>query len=157
MNYAETSVHEQPPNHQFQRSANSRLRRLVPPAELERLGMTMPKVSALAASAFYCAPGRLHALLRAGADPNEADPDTGKTPLMWLCEMSDEHTRERKRMFRVLVAAGASLAQTDHSQLTAWHYAARSASPAFRRFVRDEYRRRFGRVPSRWFRRGDFP
>jgi hypothetical protein len=36
MKYAETIVHEQPPNNQFQRSVNSRLRRLLPPAELER-------------------------------------------------------------------------------------------------------------------------
>ena len=34
--YAEAMLDEQMPNNQFQRSVNSRLRRLSPPAELER-------------------------------------------------------------------------------------------------------------------------
>jgi hypothetical protein len=45
MQYAETIVHEQPPNHQFQRSGNSRLRRLLPPAELERSASSTDEVT----------------------------------------------------------------------------------------------------------------
>jgi hypothetical protein len=111
--------------------------------------------TALSVFAFYCAPGSLRAALKAGADPNERDTDTGATPLMWLCEMHDKHTRERKRMFRWLVRAGASLELTNKEGLVAWHYAAVGSCRSFRRFVRSEYKRLLGRVPSRKFKRNE--
>lgn len=98
------------------------------------LNRMAPKTD-LGAFAFYCAPSELRAALRAGANPNEADPDTGTTPLMWLCEMLDKHTRTRKRMFRYLVEAGASLTTLDIHGQTAWHYAAYGSSKSFRKFV----------------------
>ena len=96
----------------------------------------------LSASAFHCAPWTLRNQLKSGANPNEPDPDTGKTPLMWLCEMHDHHTRERKRMFRYLIQAGASLDAKDLNGLTALDYAGFGASRSFRAFIRREYQRR---------------
>jgi hypothetical protein len=110
-------------------------------------------MSQLGGSAFYCSPGSLRAALRAGADPNVADPETGCTPLMWLCEMHDSNTKARKRMFRLLVKAGASLEQRDAASLTAWHYASNGAARSFRNFVKAEYKRRLGKLPSRRFKR----
>jgi hypothetical protein len=69
--------------------------------------------------------------------------------------MHDKHVRTRKRMFRQLIAVGASLAQRDAANLTAWHYAAESAPKSFRRFVRAEYKRRLGHVPPRTFKRSE--
>lgn len=109
----------------------------------------MAPKSDLGGFAFYCAPGALRAELKAGADPNVADLDTGTTPLMWLCEMLDRHTKSRKRMFRLLVSAGASLTATDiHGQM-ACHYAAYGASRSFKHHVFREYRRILGRVPKK--------
>jgi hypothetical protein len=99
--------------------------------------------------AFYCAPGALRKALKQGANPNDADPDTKKTPLMWLCEMHDKHTRCRKRMFRTLVKTGARLDATDVNGMTAWDYARFGAARGFREFVRREYQRILGRAPSR--------
>jgi hypothetical protein len=111
----------------------------------------------LGSLAFYCAPGALRSALRRGADPNEADPDTKVTPLMRLCEMHDHHVRKRKRMFRYLVKAGASLANTDANGATAWDYARSSASKGFKRFVKREYQRILGRVPGRTMLRSEVP
>ena len=111
----------------------------------------------LMSHAFYCSPAGVRAELRGGADPNAIDLDTGKTALMWLCETHDHHTRERKRMFRYLVEAGASLTATDRTGMTAWDYARAGAARSFRKFVQREYRRIVGRVPSRTMRRADLP
>jgi ankyrin repeat protein len=105
--------------------------------------------------AFYCAPMALLKALRAGQDPNETDPDTGTTPLMWLCEMHDNHLRERKRMFRALLRAGAKLDAVDSSGASAWHYAFTGATRPFRKFVRWEYRRIMGKNPNRFVKRSD--
>lgn len=99
----------------------------------------------------------MRALLRQGANPNEPDPDTGKTPLMWLCEMRDNHTKERKRMFRYLIKAGATLDARDKDNSTAWDYARDGASKSFRAFVKREYQRIIGKPPSRTVRRADLP
>jgi len=115
------------------------------------------EISTLGWCAFHCNPGGLRGELRAGADPNQMDPDTGNTPLMWLCEMGDRHTKARRRMFRLLVAAGADLNQVNGEGLTAWHFAATSANKTFRRFVRSQYQRICGKVPTQHFRRADFP
>lgn len=99
----------------------------------------------------------MRALLKQGANPNQPDPDTGKTPLMWLCEMRDNHTKERKRMFRYLIEAGAALGARDKDELTAWHYARNGASRSFRAFVEREYRRIVGKPPNQTVRRADLP
>jgi ankyrin repeat protein len=104
----------------------------------------------LASYAFYCAPGALRsALKKHGANPNQTDSDTNKTPLMWLCEMHDKHTRSRKRMFRALVRAGAQLDARDINGLTAWDYAKLGAARGFRAFVRAEYQRIMGSAVSK--------
>jgi len=95
----------------------------------------------LGACAFHCAPGALKRALKAGADPDERDPDTQRTPLMWLCEMHDAHTRSRKRMWRRLLQAGADLHARDHAGMTAVDVAKWGAARAFRRFVEREARR----------------
>ena len=96
----------------------------------------------LSAYAFYCAPGDLRKALRRGEDPNQRDPETQRTPLMWLCEMFDHHHRSRKRMFRVLVQAGADIELQDHTGMTALDIAQQGAIKMFRRFVEREYGRR---------------
>jgi hypothetical protein len=111
----------------------------------------------LGSFAFYCAPGSLRSALKSGANPNDADPDTQKTPLMWLCEMHDKHTRSRKRMFRMLVQAGARLDAVDMDGMSAWQYARIGATRGFRAFVRREYQRLLGRAPGRTVRRSDLP
>jgi ankyrin repeat protein len=115
--------------------------------------MMAPKTT-LGHYAFYCAPTALLKALRTGLDPNEADPDTGTTPLMWLCEMHDKHLRERKRMFRALLRAGAKLDAIDLTGASAWHYAMGASQP-FRKFVRWEYRRITGQNPSRFVKRSN--
>jgi hypothetical protein len=115
----------------------------------------MAPMSELGALAFYCNPGALRVALRAGADPNAIDVGTGRTPLMWLCEMHDSNTKARKRMFRLLMDAGASLEQRDAACLTAWHYASYGAARSFRNFVKAEYKRRLGSLPSRTFKRSE--
>lgn len=92
--------------------------------------------------AFYCSPGALRKALRSGADPNERDPGNQRTPLMWLCEMYDHHHRSRKRMFRLLVRAGADIELKDNAGLTALEFARWGSIKVFRRFVEREYRRR---------------
>ncbi|MDH0863923.1 ankyrin repeat domain-containing protein [Mitsuaria sp. GD03876] len=102
----------------------------------------------LSAFAFYCSPGALRRGLRAGVDPNVRDADTLKTPLMWLCEMHNHHQRSRKRMFRLLVRAGADLEATDFAGMTALDYAKFGAITVFLRFVEHEYRlQRRGKRP----------
>ncbi len=96
----------------------------------------------LGAFAFHCSPGALKKALRNGQDPNQADPDTKRTPVMWLCEMFDHNQRSRKRMFRLLVRAGANLELRDHSGMTALDIAKFGSIRVFRRFVENEYRRR---------------
>jgi hypothetical protein len=76
---------------------------------------------------------------------------------MWLCEMHDNRTKERKRMFRYLIAVGAALDARDKDNLTAWDYARDGASKTFRAFVRREYQRIIGRTPNRTARRADLP
>lgn len=76
---------------------------------------------------------------------------------MWLCEMHDNHTKERKRMFRHLIAAGAALDARDKDNLTVWDYARDGASKSFRAFVKREYQRMVGRTPNRTVRRADLP
>src|SRR5947207_12100008 len=99
--------------------------------------------------AFYCSPGGLRAELKTGASPTEADPETGTTALMWLANLHDKHTRTRKRMFRYLVTAGASLTQVDLQGATALDYARKGASRSFRAFVRREYQHILGRASGR--------
>lgn len=103
----------------------------------------------LSAYAFYCAPGELRKALRSGVDPNQRDPDTLKTPLMWLCEMFDHHYRSRKRMFRLLIKAGADIELRDNNGLTALEVAESGAIKMFRRFVEREYWRRRAAVARR--------
>lgn len=100
-----------------------------------------PKTN-LSAYAFYCAPGELRKALRSGEDPNQRDPETQRTPLMWLCEMFDHNHRSRKRMFRLLVRAGADIELQDHTGMTALEVAQWGAIRVFRRFVEREYWRR---------------
>ena len=107
--------------------------------------------------AFYCAPSNLARALLAGMDPNEGDPETGTTPLMWLCEMHDKRLRERKRMFRSLLRAGAKLDAVDRTGAGVWHYAFAGASRSFRKFVRAEYRRIIGQNPTRLVSRSSLP
>lgn len=92
--------------------------------------------------AFYCASGELRRALRRGEDPNQRDPETQRTPLMWLCEMFDHHYRSRKRMFRLLVKAGADIELQDRTGMTALEVARWGAIKMFRRFVEREYGRR---------------
>ena len=99
----------------------------------------------------------MRAMLRQGANANDPDPDTGKTALMWLCEMHDNHTRERKRMFRYLIEAGAALDAKDKDNLTVWDYARDGASRSFRAFIKREYQRIVGKPPNRNVRRSDLP
>jgi len=96
----------------------------------------------LGVHAFYCNPAALRKALRDGQDPNQRDPDTQRMPLMWLCEMLDHHQRSRKRMFRMLVQAGADLQLRDHAGLRALEVIRFGAIKVFRRFVEEEYRRR---------------
>lgn len=105
--------------------------------------------------AFFCAPRALARALRNGADPNEADPQTGATPLMWLFEMHDKRLRERKRMFRALIRAGAKLSAVDSTGTGVWHYAFNGVSRPLRKFLRWEYKRILGRNPSRFVKRSE--
>lgn len=79
--------------------------------------------------------------LRNGADPNGAD-ECGVTPLMRIAEMYDaKHYRERKRMFRYLIAAGANIKAQDTAGRTVLDYARSCSARRFRAFVQREYRR----------------
>ena len=116
--------------------------------------MSVPKTE-LSHHAFFCAPRALTKALRNGANPNEADPQTGTTPLMWLCEMHDNQYRERKRMFRALIKAGAKLDALDLSGTGVWHYSFNGTSRSFRSFLRSEWKRIIGKNPSRFVRRSE--
>jgi ankyrin repeat protein len=90
---------------------------------------------------FHCNPAGVRLELRNGADPNWAD-ECGVTPLMRVAEMYDaEHYRERKRMFRYLITAGADITAKDSAGRTVWDYARTCSARRFRAFVQMEFRR----------------
>ena len=79
--------------------------------------------------------------LRNGADPNWAD-ESGVTALMRIAEMYDaKHYRERKRMFRYLIAAGANIKAKDNAGRNVVDYARSGSARRFRAFVQKEFRR----------------
>ena len=78
------------------------------PHELDKQGRTD-----LHWHCFYGNTSSVRACLKNGYDPNVQD-SSGYTPLMLLVEMHDNRTyRQRKRMFRYLIAAGASVELSD--------------------------------------------
>ena len=73
-----------------------------------------------------------------GYDPNAQDA-SGFTPLMWLMRMHDNHTRARKRMFRLLVKYGADINLLDAAGEKAIDHAEHNANSTLYKYVRREY------------------
>lgn len=98
------------------------------------------EMTALMSHAWGCYPGGVRRELQRGADPDEQD-QSGYTALMWLCRMYDRHFRERKRIFRSLIAYGASVELLDKRGDSLLVHAADGPERRFRRFVRSQVKR----------------
>ncbi len=89
---------------------------------------------------WQCSPSGVRWCLRNGYDPNQKD-NKGWTPLIWLVRMHDSYTRERKRVFRALIKAGADIEYRAPSGDGILELAEGACSPSFYRFLRNEYER----------------
>jgi ankyrin repeat protein len=77
--------------------------------------------------------------LKNGFDPNQKDLRSGYMPLMWLSRMYDEHNRERKLIFKLLVKYGADVTLTDSQGNIFLDFAKEVSSNTFLKFVKKEY------------------
>jgi len=98
------------------------------------------KFNELHSCCWQCGPSGVRWCLRNGYDPNAED-ERGWTPLIWLVRMYDRRTRERKKMFRWLIAAGADIEHKAKSGHNILELAEDCCAPSFYRFVRKEYER----------------
>lgn len=102
------------------------------------------KFTELHSYCWECCPGGVRWCLKNNFDPNAED-ERGWTPLIWLVRMYG-CSRERKKMFRYLMAAGARLDHVDKIGQNIIELAENVCSQALYRHIRKEYKRKFGKI-----------
>ena len=98
------------------------------------------KFNELHSCCWQCGPSGVRWCLKNGYDPNEED-ERGWTALIWLTRMYSRHNKERKKIFRWLIAAGANIEHKTKSGDNILVMAKGVCSSTFYRFVSSEYER----------------